>query len=434
MPRYLRSAICSPLTLASRVGNDFLEDGANAVDATVAANLVLAVAYPHMCGVGGDLLAMVWNEKELVGLNSSGALPAQARLPDTGVPRRGIGSATVPGAPAGWMALVERFASRTLSELAEPAIELARSGVARPGSLKRFIRLHEADPFLDDEAASIHLGADPLVQTDLAATLSELEDFYGGRVARLAPEPFTQDDFASHTVEWVEPLSEDLVGTRICEMPPNSRGHLALEAIRRLESLEGLTPNDPEWHRRLLGALGPVHDDGGTVYLCCVDGEGMCVSLNQSLYQDFGSGVMVPGTGVLLHNRGSYHSPSSYGPRAKPIHTLSPAMALKDGRPYLVFGTMGGEAQIQIHLQLLARILIAGESVEDAIAAPRWTHVRGELIVEEGLPDLSGAFPGVRVRRPAIPEESGHAHCIRVTAEGLEAAADPRSDGIPVGT
>src|SRR5262249_56737951 len=98
-PRFARHAVCSPLTLASKVGLEVLRDGGNAADAAIATNLALAVAYPHMCGVGGDLFAMVWVDGEIAGLNSSGALPAAATL-EGSVPQRGIGSATVPGAPA----------------------------------------------------------------------------------------------------------------------------------------------------------------------------------------------------------------------------------------------------------------------------------------------------------------------------------------------
>lgn len=101
MTTFRTAAVCSPLTLASEIGVDVLRDGGNAVDAAIATNLALAVAYPHMCGVGGDLLAMVWAYGELHGLNSSGALPRAAALPAEGVPQRGVRSATVPGAPAG---------------------------------------------------------------------------------------------------------------------------------------------------------------------------------------------------------------------------------------------------------------------------------------------------------------------------------------------
>src|SRR5438132_1327619 len=155
MRRSSRHAVCSPLTLASAVGLDVLRDGGNAVDAAIATNLALAVAYPHMCGVGGDLLAMVWADGALAGLNSSGRLPAAAALPPEGVPERGIGSATVPGAPAGWRALAERFGTRPLRALAAPAIRLAREGVARAPGLARMTEWSRA--VLDAEAARIFL-------------------------------------------------------------------------------------------------------------------------------------------------------------------------------------------------------------------------------------------------------------------------------------
>ena len=109
----------------------------NAVDAAIATNLALAVAYPHMCGVGGDLLAMVWDAGTLTGLVSAGRLPVAAALPADGVPQRGVGSATVPGAPAGWRALARRFGTRPLAELARPAVRLAREGVERSPGLAR---------------------------------------------------------------------------------------------------------------------------------------------------------------------------------------------------------------------------------------------------------------------------------------------------------
>ena len=142
MPRFDHAAVCSPLTLASEIGLDVLRDGGNAVDAAIATNLALAVAYPHMCGVGGDVLAMVWSDGELVGLNSSGSLPRAAELPAGGVPERGIGSATVPGAPAGWMALEDRFGTLPLEALAAPAIGLALEGVSRSPGLTRITEWH----------------------------------------------------------------------------------------------------------------------------------------------------------------------------------------------------------------------------------------------------------------------------------------------------
>ena len=433
MAQFHRGAICSPLTLASEVGLDVLRSGGNAADAAIATNLGLAVAYPHMCGVGGDLLAMIWDDGELVGLNSSGALPAGATLPASGVPLRGAASATVPGAPAGWAALAERFGSRPLAELAAPAARLALEGIERAPGLAKITEWSRELLQQDPEAARIFLADGNLMQRDLANVIDDLAGFYAGAVAKGAPEPFTPDDFSAHRAEWVEPLREPFAGVDVCEMPPNSRGHLVLEAIRRLEPLEGLSPSRPEWHERLIRALRAAVSGGDTIYLCVVDEHGMAVSLNQSLFSGFGSGVVVPGTGVLLHNRGAYHSPESYRGGAKPIHTLSPAMALEGGRPRLVFGTMGGDAQVQIHLQLLARILIAREPVDEAIAAPRWQFSERELLYEEGVPVPSELPGGMTATPMPVPELAGHAHAILVAEDGLHAAADPRADGVPVG-
>ncbi len=424
-PTFPNAAVASPHYLASSAGLSVLSSGGNAADAAIAMNLTLAVVYPRMCGLGGDLIAMVWADDKLHGLNSTGRLPAGADVKER-VPNRGIGSATVPGGVAGLGALHERFASRGLEELARPAIDYARQGVHRAPGLRKITEM--ARPLLkrDAETERIFLAPDPLVQTDLAETLAHIEEFYD-RVGAGAPAPFTPEDFAEHKAEWVEPLRTPWRDLEVCEMPPNSRGHLVLKALDGLEPLDELSPDDEEWHRRLIRALDPARGDGDTIYLCAMDCDGMAVSLNQSLYQAFGSGVTVPGTGVLLHNRAAYFKPHQYRPGARPVHTLAPAMALQGGRPRFVFGTMGGEAQVQVHLQLLARVFVAGQELGEAIAAPRWRFgTGGGLLAEDGLPDL-GAQP------MAIPEQAGHAHGILVEADHLIAAADPRSDGAALG-
>jgi gamma-glutamyltranspeptidase/glutathione hydrolase len=136
---------------------------------------------------------------------------------------------------------------------------------------------------------------------------------------------------------------------------------------------------------------------------------------------------------VLLHNRGAYHTSETYRGRAQPVHTLAPAMALRDGRPHLVFGTMGGDAQVQIHLQLLARIVAAGQGVAEAIAAPRWTFDRTTLLAEAGLPPLEPLPPGMTSLAMPVADLAGHAHAIRIRPDGLEAGSDPRADGVPAG-
>lgn len=425
MPTFPHAAVASPHYLASSVGLSVLTAGGNAADAAIAMNLALAVVYSHMCGLGGDLIAIVWNEGRLEGLNSTGKLPMNAGVHEK-VPKRGIGSATVPGGVAGLLALHERYGSADLDDLVKPAIRYAREGVPRAPGFARITELMRPLLERDAEAMRIFLSGDPLVQEDLANTLGHLEDFYDD-VGAAAPPPFDAEDFRNHKAEWVDPVTTEWRGLEVAEMPPNSRGHLALRALERLEPLDGLTPDDAEWHQRLIRSFEHRDGrDGDTIYLCARDENGMSVSLNQSLSAAFGSGVVIPGTGVLLHNRAEYFTPDAYFGGAKPVHTLAPAMALRDGEPNLIFGTMGGPAQIQFHLQVLARIVVAGQDVESAIAAPRWRFGEGGLLAEPGLPDL-GAAP------MPFPDSAGHFHAIHVTPRGLEAAHDPRSDGAALG-
>ncbi|MBW3588744.1 MAG: gamma-glutamyltransferase [Actinobacteria bacterium] len=430
-PAYVfpNAAVASPHYLATAEGLRVLMDGGNAVDAAVATNLVLSVVCPHLCGAGGDLFAIVYAEEKIHGLNSSGRLPRAAQLPPDGqVPQRGIGSATVPGAVAGWLALLEKFGSMPVKELSRSAIRYAREGFFPSPSLAGGIERSRGLLGDDPEFRRIFLSGGRITNPELAETLEDLDGFYDGKVAQNAPPPFTPEDFAEHEALWVEPMHAGFQDVEVYEMPPNSRGHLVLEALQILEPLDGLSEDDPEFHLRLMRAIeSAAHLDGDTVYLCTQDSSGMAVSINESNFMGFGSGVVIPETGVHLHNRGAYHTAESYKGGERPIHTLSPAMAMKDGRPKLIFGTMGGEAQIQIHMQLLARIFVLGQDPAEAVSAPRWVkHGRGELMVEEGLPDIGGQV---------VPrsDQAGHAHVILRTDEGLAAASDPRCDGLAAG-
>jgi gamma-glutamyltranspeptidase len=424
--KFPHAAVVSPHYLASSAGLAVLTSGGNAVDAAVATNLVLAVVYPHMCGLGGDVFAMVWNQGEIAGLNSSGRLPAAAKLDNDTVPRTGIGSATVPGAVAGWLTLLECYGTRSIEDLARPAIRLAREGCPRAPFLDRMTSLKGDLLRQDPEASRIYLTDEPLVQADLAVTIENIEDFYTGTPAMNAPTPFAPEDFSAHHAEWVDPVHTSFADVEVYEMPPNSRGHLVIDALERLEPLDGLTADEAEFHLRLARAIGAIDDRSDTIYLCVRDENGMSVSLSQSLFEPFGSGVVVPGTGVLLHNRAAYFQPDEYRPGARPTHTLAPAMALRDGRPRLIFGTMGGETQVQTHMQLLGRIIHAGQDVADAVAAPRWVRRQGPLRAEPGLPEI-GAEP------LPVPDLAGHAHAILVEDGYIAAAHDPRSDGTALG-
>jgi gamma-glutamyltranspeptidase / glutathione hydrolase len=195
--------------------------------------------------------------------------------------------------------------------------------------------------------------------------------------------------------------------------------------------------------------LGDSYRGGGTIYLCAVDHDRMGVSLIQSNAGGFGARIAEPSTGIFLQNRGIGFSlvpghPAEYGPRRRPPHTLSPALVTRgNGELDMVIGTMGGDTQPQILLQLLARLLAGGESAGDAIAAGRWAlteagagggfstwEQRGQVRValEESAPP---AWPeGLRARGHDVsvaPGNYGHAHVIAVRDGVLEGASDPRA-------
>jgi gamma-glutamyltranspeptidase / glutathione hydrolase len=318
------------------------------------------------------------------------------------------------------------------------------------------------------------------------------EGFYGGEfgagLVALCNSEITDADLDRRQAEWVEPLTTEAFGVELHTIPPNSQGYLTLGAARLATHLELPDPDDPLWahllieaataagHDRpdalhenadgpaLLGAidqrLGMIDrsaasvrtsptNPGDTTYLCTADDQGMAVSLIQSNASGFGSWLVEPSTGVNLHNRGlgfclTAGHPAEYGPGRRPPHTLSPALATRHGSLTGVFGTMGGDAQPQILLQIAARLFVHGQSPARAISAARWA-LRGPTGFDTwtwaGGPDVAveGHAParwhgglaslGHRTRRAAAYDsEFGHAHAIVVNGSGVfTGAADPRS-------
>ncbi len=501
--RFGTACLATPHYLATNAGAAVLRDGGNAMDAAIAANLVLGVVAPYTCGIGGDCFAIVW-DGTLHGYNGSGRAPAAAtreavlaRHP--AMPRHGPVPVTVPGAVDAWFALLERFGSRPFAALAEPAIAYARSGFPLTATGARRIRAGQPlDPGWG-EWDEIYGRAAPgvrLIQPGLARTLETVAAggapaFYdgaigaavAGHVRRLGGFLDT-GDLADHAGEWVEPLEGRYRDLVVAELPPNSQGSAALLALHLLDQAGPLPADGPERHDRLIKAVtvalaerdrhltDPAHmrvapglladpdhakavaaspttgrsgaADGDTAYLCAVDGDGLCVSLIQSNFNGFGSGVTVPGLGINLHNRGAYFSldpghVNVLAPGKRTLHTLMPALALRNGRPWLVFGTMGADGQLQTQVQLLARLVDDGADPAAALDAPRWVVDPGDhcLRIENRFPDgwLEGLRRGGHRLEALGPYEDpmGHAQVIRIDPDGLTAASDPRCEGLAAG-
>jgi gamma-glutamyltranspeptidase/glutathione hydrolase len=499
--------------LASSAGAQVLAAGGSAADAAVAANAVLAVTAPHMCGLGGDLFALVHHGDgspphvvDAAGRAGSGADASQLRAEGhTEMPFHGdVRTATVPGCVDGWILLHERHGRLPLDRVLTPAIRLATDGF--PVSPMLAFLLHALDGLegCDELALPRPDTGERLVRPGVARQLTAIaaegrDGFYGGEFGEglvgIGAGLFSADDLARSQAAWVAPAGLRVWGHDVWTVPPPSQGYLIPAAARIAELIDGGGLPDPTtaaWAHLVVEAarlaagdrLDVLHDgadpsvllgdarlraaaagfdpdrrsgppaparEGGTMALCAADRDGMAVSLIQSNAHQFGARVAVPGTGVLLHNRGNGFSlepghPAEYAPGRQPPHTLSPALVTRsDGSLRAVLGTMGGDSQPQIVLQLLARLLCGGATPGEAVEAPRlvlsvaggtgfdtWRTTDQVVRLESHAP--AAWAEGLAERGHATetagqdPAGFGHAHLIERRPDGTWAGADdPRA-------
>jgi gamma-glutamyltranspeptidase / glutathione hydrolase len=498
--------------LAAAVGAAILDRSGNAIDAAIATAAAMAVTSPHMCGLGGDLFALVSIPgAPPIALNASGRAGSGAnpeRLRSSGARQmpfqHDIRSVTVPGFVDGLVALHERFGSGRLGALLAPAMRLAAEGFPVSATLA------EASAELGQGARAAAFGASaPLAagrRLRLPGLGRALEDivaagragFYEGAVGAelvaMGDGEFSEEDLRRSQANWVQPLQLQAFGRTLWTVPPNSQGYLALAGAwiaRRL----GLPPDcdDERWAFLLVEAarqagfdrpavlyehadgaaliapdrlqsrvaavrarasrgLADSYGPGGTTHICVIDGRRAGVSLIMSNAADFGSHLVLADHGIFLHNRGMGFSlepghPAEYTPGRRPPHTLSPLLITESlTRLDTVLGTMGGDAQPQVLLQLIVRLLALGQAPGEAIAAPRWVLSReptnGFDVWQSGDPPLvrlehdapEAWSRGLRQRGYEVAESAtgdhsfGHAQVIRVTDDGLLCgAADPRA-------
>ncbi|MEA3056401.1 MAG: gamma-glutamyltranspeptidase / glutathione hydrolase [Actinomycetota bacterium] len=499
--------VCSVDRLASEAGIAVLRRGGTAADGAVATSAALAVTTQHLCGMGGDLFALVHHRTgapdvlNASGRAGSGADPDALRAEGlTTMPFRGrINAVPVPGCVDGWLTLHERHGRLPLGDVLGPAIELAENGFPASPTLAASIPAISALPGADDYIAqTVRPGTmirRPLVADALNAIATGGRDaWYGGAfgegLLEVGAGEYTEADLARINADWVEALGVRAWGRDIWTVPPNSQGyltlagawiaaglplpddpddaawaHLLIESARQAaydrvdvlhEHADGaalVTPDRLAPRRAAIGetaaVLGDGYAGGGTIHLAVVDRDRMGVSLIQSNAGGWGAGIAVPSVRVFLQNRGYGFNlvpghPAEYGPGRRPPHTLSPALVTHpSGDLDMVIGTMGGDTQPQILLQLLARLLVNGESPARAVAAGRWgltggatgfdTWVdRGRVRVAiEGHASTAWA-DGLRDRGhdvdPKHPHDHGfgHAHVIQVAGDVLAGASDPR--------
>jgi len=475
--------------LATQIALDVMKSGGSAVDAAIAANAALGLMEPTGNGIGGDLFAIVWDPatRRLHGYSGSGRSPQSLTLAEferrglTEVPSHGPLPVTVPGAVDGWFALHGRFGKRTMAQNLAPAIRYARDGhpvheviayywdrsVPRlskwPGFSEQFT--------IDGRAPR---SGETWKNPQLANTLQQIADggrdaFYKGDIARTIDAYFKAndgflsfDDLASHSGEWIEPVSTRYRGFDVWELPPSGQGIAALQILNLLEPYDlksygfgspehvhlfveakklafadrAASYADPGFYRspveRLISkdyarergklismdramqaaepGVIPQLNEGDTIYLTTADADGMMVSLIQSNYRGMGSGMAPPGLGFILQDRGEQFvlkagHPNAFAPGKRPFHTIIPAFVTKDGRPWLSFGLMGGAMQPQGHVQILLNMIDFGMNLQEAGDAPRIQHdgstePAGQAVAmaDGGRVELETGFPYETVR------------------------------------
>lgn len=399
--------------------------GGNAVDALIAAQAVLAVIAPDACGLGGDAFVMLHDGQDVRAVNGAGPAPRDA----THMTNDGAPSVTVPGLVDTWA----RLAVHTrlgLEPALDPAIRLAQDGcrvdpglaAARDAQRPRLMAGGAEGWALMNAQAG-----DRLVQPALAATLQRIARdgraaFYTGAVAQelvavvqagggamglhdLLPDAATEEtpitvEVAGHKVHVQPPASQGVLLAMALNawakggFDPAARDHVAIEltqaafafrddVARGADLLREPLTIDPARASLRGGPRSYLHTAGVSVADC----DGMVASSLVSVFDDFGSGVYLPGSGFVLNNRGGGFTGglNAFQPGARPIHTLAPALV--DGPTGIIaLSTPGADGQVQTLLQLLLGWLVKGGDLAQVVAAPRWRSEDGGLLVEAGHP------------------------------------------------
>ncbi len=534
-----KGMVSSPNYLASQVALTALNQGCNAVEATIAGSTALSVVYPQMGTIGGDNFWLIYSAKtkQIKGLESTGAAGKnvtsnfyRSKGYDT-IPDRGyLAANTVPGAVAGWQEAYhysqeQMNGTSKWQDLLTPAIEYAENGFPISthqhqwlerninsldrefGNLKRFQGFNSI--FFKPNGKPYQYG-EILYQTDLAQTLTRIaeygaDEFYQGETAKRIIQDLqsndgllTFDDFARHQAKWVEPISVDYRGYQAYNLPPPTQGmaslqilsilnnfnvkelgegtadyyHLIVEAIKLAFNDRNRWLSDPDFvNIPLTQLLSKTHNlnlaqqiqmqvtqfpdsttslESDTAWMGVVDKDGNAVSYIHSIADAFGSGIVAKNTGVLLQNRGKFFSLDSnhvnyLEPYKRTYHTLNPAMLLKQSKPYLVYGTMGGDGQPQTQAALVTRVVDFGFSAQDAIESPRWIQGRNlgsetnELKIEgrveqSVLNELERRGHQLNIQ-PNFTDVMGHAGMIIIDRDTdvRYGGTDPRGDGSAIG-
>ena len=463
-----KGMVCTSQPLAAQAGLDIIKQGGNAIDAAIATAACMTVLEPTSNGIGSDAFALVWTKGELHGLNASGRAPMEITAEKvkkqgyTAMPKRGWIPVMVPGAPSAWAELSEKFGRLTLEKVMEPAVTYAREGYpVSPviskiwnNAYKEFIDTLKDEsfkPWFDTFARDGH-APQPGEIWKSEAHAKTLE-----KIAKTHAKAFYQGELGDQ----IDAYSRKTGGyLRKSDRSCVDTVHKQLEAMKLAFADGNRYVADPEYmrapvetllsdeyaaeRRSLIGEMAqdPEPGDpfrGGTIYLCTADGEGNMVSYIQSNYMGFGSGIVIPGTGIALQNRGANFTldedmENCLGPGKKSLHTIIPGFLMKDGKAVGPFGVMGGFMQPQGHVQVIMNTLDFMMNPQETLDAPRWQWVGGKKIqVEKTFPAEIVEELKRRGHEMEVMESSltfGRGQIIWRDENGvLCGATEPRADG-----
>ena len=516
--------VTSPHTLASEAGAKVLREGGNAIEAAIAMGAVIAVTYPHFCGIGGDA---IWMIADAQGRNTVllGLGQAAENLPNYKEPiaARGAPSTVVSaGAMDSWRQAYnysldhwskDKGATKSFASLLEPAILYAERGFPVTASQLFWTSFREkelagwpgfSELFLPGGKAP--KPGDLFVQKNLARSLKQIarngaREFYEGELAARIGKglqgvgsPLTAADLAKTFSRQEQAVSLDYRDVTLLAPPPPTQGITTLEIMGILNELgfSGVEEGSAEYYHRCVEAVKQAFLDrdgiadpdfaaadiaqrlaksrlkdkaaaitaqamhwphlfrtGDTVYFAATDAQGRSVSILQSTYFDWGSGVVAGDTGVLWQNRGAAfsidpRSPNAIAPGKRPFYTLNPGLAMKNGKPHVLYGTQGADGQPQTLTVLLTRLLDYGLDPLAALMRPRFllgktfSDSRDTLKLEESVGAATAEELAARGHETSMISANsplgGQAGAIVIHDDGLiEGAHDPRSDGLAIG-
>ncbi|MEM0139158.1 MAG: gamma-glutamyltransferase [Ferroplasma sp.] len=478
--------VASSHPLSTGAGMEVMSKGGNAYDAMLAVSSCLVVVQPQYNGLGGDLFATV-KDGGYYSINASGYAAGLAdydfysKKGYSKIPERGsLSSFSIPGLASSWEAISSRL-NLCVKEDMKRAIQFADEGFEPSRKLVSAINNFS---YGDEDFNSIYKGTDRLlVQKELANTLKTLseegfDDFYNGKIARKIEEDMKNkgglirtSDLSSYKAEIKTPLHIKYRNYNVYTNPPVSQGLTALVWLNSLNKYDLSSMEHENYYETLIDTMMDAYNirrnyiyDGvklpddlstleasdsninnkgteqsDTTAYSIYDGK-VEISAIQSNYMGFGSGQSIKGTGINMNNRGSYFSMDSKNhnflePGKKTFHTLMSVLA--SGDKEILTGSMGGDIQPQINVQILSRIIDLGYNIQDAVSYPRFAYpasIYGKAKYPETADDIKIYYESMlRLNKYEavndLNDMMGHAQGITVGTQ-VETGTDPRGDGL----